>query len=405
MKIQACLAGFLCLISILMHGAAEPQIPALNELPDPALEIIGSNLYYRDLSHLCRAAKHFSQFKVYKDSLAASKKATELVGAWKKGFTKVKVQQTTQNRAFAKAIDISPDGKLIACAAEHGFYLRDAVTGETVSGVFERGETCDSLAFFKPDPSTLRLAEISQDHIRTWNILKMEPGNDYFATIQKELANPHLGYSIAAAYSTNSTIASGLRNGIVHIWTKDNQHKQFVDVRAITSLAFSPDEKFLAIGTAGGSVSIGNLETSEIIKLPFESNEFETSRVSCVIFSPDQKYVAASFYRTEHGQGGYVVWDLSTHKEVIKHAKVNESFISVSFSPDSKIIASSTQNGVMTLTCIESANYINTLMRPDYTGGKYPVFSPDGKSIAAVTSNGYFVLWRAGVEPKERDEH
>ncbi|MFN9174115.1 MAG: WD40 repeat domain-containing protein, partial [Synechocystis sp.] len=86
------------------------------------------------------------------------------------------------------------------------------------------------------------------------------------------------------------------------------------------------------------------------------------------------------------------LWNVGTGQEIRSLSGHTNSVLSVSFSPDSKILASSCFNGIIKLWNVETGQEIRTLSRD-----KYPVnsvsFSPDGRTLASGSEDGTIKLW------------
>lgn len=394
-------------ISSALFGATDPQEPHLNELPEPAIQTIGQCLSNRDLGRFAKSARRIQQ-------LVQADLDERLSQYWKNSVTMIfKVPLHIMDYDHdKKPICFSTKEDLIACAESGGFSLYDAATGQKVCRQTSDCEGAIALSFIKSDSAALKLAEITEAHIRTWRITKKEYKDKYkYDATVIDTIDIRTSYISRAASSSDGNAAVYYSTAWnLRVWTKDGMHEASTNEfdSAITALSFSGDGKLLAIGTHRGSVYVWNLETDEKVKMKGLLRG-GTARVSSVLFSHGQKYLAAGFKSTKKDYvGGYYVLDLITNQMV----KTDESLdvASLAFSPDDKIIAvgiaSEKDRGTISLVNFSAQRQLNTV--PCKRANSYVkclAFSPDGKSIAAVTSDGYFVLWRTGTEPKERDEH
>ena len=118
----------------------------------------------------------------------------------------------------------------------------------------------------------------------------------------------------------------------------------------ISSVAFSPDGKIVAIDTDKGRVWLWNPATAQPIRTMPASH---TNLGNSVAFSPDGKIIASS---GDNGTDGQVqLWNTATGEPIrtmlAGHTNVNSAILvnsvtSVAFSPDGKIIAGGTDNGI-----------------------------------------------------------
>ena len=144
----------------------------------------------------------------------------------------------------------------------------------------------------------------------------------------------------------------------------------------VNSVAFSPDGKFLAAGSNDQKAYIYNLETGN------EVNSFAMGVVKSVAFSPDGKFLAA-------GSTNYkaYIYNLETGNEVNSFS-IGHEVHSVAFSPDGKFLAigSMLYNKQVLIYNLETGNEVNS-----FNIGRDKVnsvaFSPDGKFLAAGSSD------------------
>ena len=103
-------------------------------------------------------------------------------------------------------------------------------------------------------------------------------------------------------------------------------------VGAVASVVFSPDGRYLAVGTIGGS-SVQLIDTSswQVIRT-FEGH---TSGVTSVAISPDGRLLASG-----SGDGTIKLWEVATGREVRTLEGHTDWVLSVAFSPDGKLLAS-----------------------------------------------------------------
>jgi len=153
----------------------------------------------------------------------------------------------------------------------------------------------------------------------------------------------------------------------------------------LNSIAFSPDGKYLASGSADNTIQIWDLKTNNLI-ITFQAH---TKGVTHVAFSPDGRYLASAGYENLYGNNTLIkIWGMN--KVVLEHSFIsNDNFIkSLNFSPDGEYLFSS---GSDTFTVWNlkkgrfeigyekkfSGNELRNLI-----GGV--AFSPDGKYLAST---------------------
>jgi WD40 repeat protein/predicted Ser/Thr protein kinase len=151
------------------------------------------------------------------------------------------------------------------------------------------------------------------------------------------------------------------------------------------SAAFSPDKKFLALGSRDGTVEIQEVGSwREIVNLSGHG-----SSVSSVTFSPDGKFLASG-----SGDNTVKVWEVESWREVVTLR--HRSWVSsVSFSPDGKFLVSGSGDATVKVWEVGSWREVTTLSGHGYAVP--PVsFSPDGKFLALGSEDNTVKVWEVG---------
>ena len=340
------------------------------------------------------------------------------------------------------SLAISPDSLQLACALSNGtiqFY--DTKTGEakaTISGYNTGlywsiyGYRNEFLAF-SPDSKTLigcgQLWNLSTG--KSQALLTGKFGNIYPAAMSPDgkivasrdgsnifLSSTHTGVPITMltghlnrveciAFSPDGkTLASGSslqssggnKNPItIRLWnTLTGEHKRTITAHSdkVTSIAFSPDGETLASGSMDQTIRFWDIHTGEQ-KLGLVSQK---GVITSIAFSSDGKIIAAGNGRTKDEYNKYPdttiqLWNAKTGKEITTFAGHSTQVLSMTFSPDGKIIASGSKDKTVRLWDIHTAQTIAT-----FKGHLHPVyavaFSPDGKTLASISSaDGTILFW------------
>jgi WD40 repeat protein len=108
--------------------------------------------------------------------------------------------------------------------------------------------------------------------------------------------------------------------------------------KEIDCIAYSPDGKILASGGQDGVVRFWDAKTGKELRR-FEGHHYREYHVHSVAFSPNGRWMASGTAHVIH------LWDLSSGKTVRKLGKDMGGIYQLMFSPDSKMLLSSTGDG------------------------------------------------------------
>jgi WD40 repeat protein len=191
---------------------------------------------------------------------------------------------------------------------------------------------------------------------------------------------------LLAADKLGSHADSALLNAV----TKRLSTSKIVDTgAALYGVAFAPDARRVASGSADGSVRLWDADTGKAIGGPLTGH---TSAVVAVVFSPDGRRLASAsmdktlrLWNADTGQP--LGLPLTGHSDVVQ---------SVAFSPDGHRIASASADHTLRLWDADTGRDIGTPLT-GHTGAVASVaFSPDGHRLASASRDGTVRLWDAG---------
>jgi WD40 repeat protein len=213
------------------------------------------------------------------------------------------------------------------------------------------------------------------------------------------------GYSESVrsvAYSPDgSRIAFGSANKTIDIWDA-NKGLYLKTLKGhtgnVTSLSFSPDGSRIVSGSTDACLKIWNANTGVCIKNIegvidnsggnwLKNFEGHLSPISSVAYSPDGKYIVSGSY-----DGIIKIWDANTGQCLKTLEGHSECVSSVAYSPDGTKIISGSDDKSIKIWDANTRQCLQTL-----EGHKHSVlsvaYSPDGKNIVSGSYDNTVKIW------------
>jgi WD40 repeat protein len=156
------------------------------------------------------------------------------------------------------------------------------------------------------------------------------------------------------------------------------------------AVAFSPDGRTVATGSADGNVRLWDAATRQEIGPPMSS---DAKPVAAVAFSPDGTLVAAS-----SADGNVQLWDTATQQEAGSALVAGAAEVAaLAFSPDGKLLATGGQDGAVRLWDVATGSQVGTTMA---TGDAVSAlaFGIGGTTLASAESDGATELWNVTTQ-------
>ena len=286
----------------------------------------------------------------------------------------------------------SPDGRwLVSTHADGAILVWDVADRRRVANLNEHSGAVYSVAY-SGDGS--RIASTGEDgSVIVWNSL----------TVQKEAVL--IGYrsranGVAFLPDGERLVSTGFQEAPI-LWDirRGEAVRAFVSPRAdlpgSNAFALSPDGHRLATSNGVYDTSDGRLLCNFIARLtdsgPNGDGMAGPSHIYGIAFSQDGRLLACST-----AVGGYLgLFDTATW-DVIAHVKaVDAPFISLSFSPDARLLATGEDDGKVELWRVNPLERVVVLGR-HAARVKSVAFSPDGKQVVSSSDDKTIALWNVG---------
>jgi WD40 repeat protein/serine/threonine protein kinase len=302
---------------------------------------------------------------------------------------------------------VSPDGKLLAISSirpdDHGPYGEDVVklleaqTGKELIALKGLPTGVTSVAFSADGNRLATTTRTTNLNGRQGRIVKVwdAKSGDELLTIQGGIENCG-----SVAFSPD-----GKRLATAYVrWTKNGSEselkvldaetgKELLPVKGQTGIVgflrppyrvyFSPDGKRLA-AASGREVKVWDAKTrEEVLCLKVGGRR--------LAFSPDSKRLATT------GESDVKVWDAQANKELLTLKGHTDPVVDVTFSPNSKRLASTSQDKTVKLWDAETGQELLSLK-----GGGFSVaFSQDGNRLVSIGPDGTATIWDATPLPEK----
>lgn len=274
----------------------------------------------------------------------------------------------------------SRDSARLAYFGERGIRIVELSTGKE-SDALPMGDCDSALAMaFSIDGAHLA-ASTDNRAVCLWNLAT-------FGT--PEVRRVHGDRVEQLAFSPDGKrLASGGRDGAIFLWKIPSLEPALPLARhlgRVDSLALSSDGKRAATGGVDGVAYVWDLATGNVIFQRRNPHRFSKPWSDHPVrFSPDNKIL----YSSTTG-GALLGWDLETGGEVFRLAASIWSDIAVS--PDGKLLAAIDSWGAAALFDTATGKTVRSLSPQSSYSGYHVAFSPDGKFLASAGYDGPLAL-------------
>jgi WD40 repeat protein/serine/threonine protein kinase len=260
------------------------------------------------------------------------------------------------------AVAFAPDGKRVASASEdRTVIVWDAMTGRKEMTLAGHTTRVTGVAFA---PGGDWLASADRDrNVITWDLAERRPRLEF---------NPAQAETHCLVVSPDGRWLA-LSQGVYESGT-GRQVVGFSDVsNSIYGLAFSVDERWLALVDSGGKLLLWDTGTWQVA---YQTN-IKPAQLISVSFSPDGEWLV-----TGEDQGTVRLWSARPLRQVAELGRHTARVKSVAFSPDGKQVVSAGDDKTICLWDADRRKLITRI--GTHTSPVLSVaFSPDGKQIVS----------------------
>jgi WD40 repeat protein len=263
-----------------------------------------------------------------------------------------------------RSVAFAPDGKILATGGwDRQVKLWDTTTWRETATLKGHSEGIWELAF-SPDGKSL-VTGGEDDTAKLWRVNTTQ-GQD---TIEKRYPDEVR----VVAYSADGKKMATASNLRVEIWDAraGKLLSSLITAAKTRAIAFSPDSKWLAVGTTADAVAILELATGKERAL-----KGHRGSVNTVAFSPDGGKLAS-------GSRDHTVklWDIASGQELGALVGHDSGVQSVAFSPDGRRLATGSDDNTIKLWDVAAMREIGSLK--GHSGHILSVaYSPDGRILA-----------------------
>ncbi len=290
-------------------------------------------------------------------------------------------------------VAFSPDGQLLATGSGNR-ELIDSDRGELKLFnlntrremlTLPQGSASVTSVAFSRDSQTC-VAGKSDGTIMLWNIAKQQPGG---------LLTGHTKDVRTLSVSPSGHgLASGSYDGTFRLWDMlSRREEQSVSVGyAISSVAFAPDGKKIAVAGDGLHIKILDVATASQMYIPWPD-----THILSLAFSPNGKILAVANNNSSIRLVD-VTSAITDAPKVTNLGQHQNSATSLAFSPDGSTLVSASSDHTLKLWDVLRSKEL-AVLKGHRGNVRQIAFSPDGATLASVGDDKTVKLWRASPEP------
>ncbi|MFM7278113.1 MAG: DnaJ domain-containing protein [Microcystis aeruginosa] len=285
------------------------------------------------------------------------------------------------------AIDVSPDGKIIASAGEdQTIKLWQRETGKLIYSFVGVNEPIQTLAI-SPNGKSI-IAGGLDGRISQWQLDTKQYKSSFFASVNAP--DSHDGVILQLAFAANERfIVSASNDKTLRIWgyqTGELKRTLIGHEEAVNTCAISPDSQIIASGSDDKTIKLWRFDHS----YAYQTFSGDRAAVNSLAFSNDGQYLVSG------GSDKTIkIWDIKTG-EIIKSWQAHQqAIISIAINPHRHLIASASRTEIK-IWQGQTGELIKVLR------GTAPLkFSPDGQFLITGSYGGKVKIWSEILEKLE----
>ncbi|MEH2181007.1 NB-ARC domain-containing protein, partial [Nostoc sp.] len=235
------------------------------------------------------------------------------------------------------------------------------------------------------------LSDYDFSHLAVWQAylqdVNLHRVNFAYSDLRKSVFAETLGTISSVAFSPDGKfLATGDADNQIHLWQVSNEKSLFTctgHTSRVRSVAFSPDSRILASASDDKTVKLWNVETGQCIK----TLEGHTSWVWSVAFSPDSRILAsASDDKTVK------LWNVKTEQCIKTLEGHTHRVWSAAFSPNGHTLVSGSEDHTLKLWDVKTGQCLKTF-EGHMSWVRTVAFNPNGDTLASGSDDQTVKLW------------